>query len=300
MPTFNELIGEVKSKLIGYTLNQDRLTYVKDTGGITASSLTITAGSNDNFAKGIIEIDDELIWIDLYNRSTGVLNVIPGFGRGYNGTQPAPHAQNAQITLSPVFPRVIIKQAINDTIQAMGEKIYAVNSTTFTYNSAVTTYALPDDAETVLSVSWESVGPSKEWIPVRRWRQDRMASAAAFNSNITVSIYDPITPGRTVLVWYTTEPTTLTSNDQDYASVTGMPETSKDVVVLGACARLLSFIDAGRINFTSAEADMADAKIPYNGGTNVSRYVYALYQQRLNEEAARLQNLYPVKIHFNR
>jgi len=300
MATLNELIGEVKSKLTGYTLNQDRLTYVKDTGGITASGLTITAGSNDNFAKGIIEIDDELIWVDFYNRSTGVLNIIPGFGRGYNGTQPAPHAQNAQITLSPTFPRVTIKQAINDTIQAMGNNLYAANSTTFAFNPAVTTYALPDDAETILSVSWESVGPSKEWIPVKRWRQDRMASAAAFNSTVTVSIYDPVSPGRNVLVWYTTEPTTLSSNDQDYASITGLPETSKDVVVLGTCARLLSFIDAGRLNLTSAEADLSDAKIPYNGGTSVSRYVYALYQQRLNEEVARQQGIYPIRIHFNR
>jgi hypothetical protein len=298
MPTLNELVGEVKSKLIGYTLNQDRITYLSSS--ITASDTTLSVSTTDNFAKGIIEIDDELLWVELYNKSNATLTVAPGFGRGYNGTQAAPHSANAQVTLSPTFPRVIIKQAINDTILSAGEKIYAVKSTTFTYNSAVTTYALPDDAENILSVSWESVGPSKEWIPVKRWRPDRMANATAFNSNVTVSIYDPITSGRTVQVWYTAEPNTLSSNAQDYVAVTGLPLSTKDVIVLGAAARLLSFIDAGRMNFTSAEADMADSKIPSNGGTNISRYVYALYQQRLNEEAARLQAKYPVKIYYNR
>lgn len=300
MPTLNELIDEVKSKLIGYTMNQDKVTYVNNATGLTATSTTIEVGASNNFAKGIIEIDDELIWVDSYNKNAGTLTVVPNFGRGYLGTNAAPHSRYAQITLSPTFPRVNIKQAINDTILSAGERIYAVSSTTFAYNSAVTTYALPDDAENILSVSWESVGPSKEWLPVGRWRQDRMASATAFNSNITISIYDPITSGRTVLVWYTTEPNTLDANSEDFADVTGMPETAKDVIVLGACYRLLSFLDAGRINLTSAEADLNDSKIPSTAGGSVSRYVYALYQQRLNEEAARLQSKYPVKLHYNR
>jgi hypothetical protein len=300
MPTLNEMIDEVKSKLIGYTMNQDKVTYVDNAAGLTATSTSIEVGASNNFAKGIIEIDDELIWIDSYNKTTGTLTVVPGFGRGYLGTNPAPHAQYSQITLSPSFPRVNIKQAINDTINAVGDKLYAIESTTFSYNSAVTTYALPDDAHDVLSVTWESVGPSKEWIPVRRWRQDRMANAASFNSTQTVSIYDPITSGRTVLVWYTTPPNTLDNGSEDFVDVTGLPDTSKDVIILGACYRLLSFLDAGRINVTSAEADLNDSKIPSTAGGTVSRYVYALFQARLNEETSRLQINYPTRIHYSR
>lgn len=298
MPTLNELVGEVKSKLIGYTLNQDRLTYLN--GNITASATSLTVGTTDNFAKGIVEIDDELLWVDSYNKSTGMLNIAPGFGRGYSGTVPSPHSTNAQVTLSPTFPKVIIKQAINDTINSVFPKLWAVASTTFTYNTAVSTYALPDDAQDVLAVSWESIGPSKEWIPVKRWRVDPMANATAFNSNNSISIYDPITPGRTVQVWYTKEANTLSSNEQDFANVTGLPSSSKDVIVLGAVSRLLSFIDAGRINYTSAEADLSSTKLGGSTGTSVSRYIYALYQQRLNEESGRLQGKYPVKLHYGR
>jgi len=300
MPTLNEMIDEVKSKLIGYTMNQDKVTYVNNSSGITAVDTTIELGASNNFAKGIIEIDDELLWVESYNKTTGTLNIVPNFGRGYLGTNPAPHSRYSQITLSPTFPRVNIKQAINDTINAVGDKIYAIESTTFPYNAATTTYALPDDVHDVLSVTWESIGPSKEWIPVGRWRQDRMASAASFNSTQTISIYDLITSGRNVLVWYTTPPNTLDNGEEDFSDITGLSETSKDVIILGACYRLLSFLDAGRINVTSAEADLNDSKIPSSAGGTVSKYVYALFQSRLSEEVNRLQANYPTRIHYSR
>jgi hypothetical protein len=281
-------------------MNQDKVTYVNNSSGITAVDTTIELGASNNFAKGIIEIDDELLWVESYNKTTGTLNIVPNFGRGYLGTNPAPHSRYSQITLSPTFPRVNIKQAINDTINAVGDKIYAIESTTFPYNAATTTYALPDDVHDVLSVTWESIGPSKEWIPVGRWRQDRMASAASFNSTQTISIYDLITSGRNVLVWYTTPPNTLDNGEEDFSDITGLSETSKDVIILGACYRLLSFLDAGRINVTSAEADLNDSKIPSSAGGTVSKYVYALFQSRLSEEVSRLQANYPTRIHYSR
>ena len=69
MPTFDELVDEVKSNLIGYTLRQDRLTYVTNSGGINTTALAINVGSADNLAKGIIEIDDELIWVDSFDKT---------------------------------------------------------------------------------------------------------------------------------------------------------------------------------------------------------------------------------------
>jgi hypothetical protein len=63
MPTLSEMVDDVKSNLIGYTLRQDRITYVTNAGGLTTTSSAITVGSADNLAKGIIEIDDELIWV---------------------------------------------------------------------------------------------------------------------------------------------------------------------------------------------------------------------------------------------
>jgi hypothetical protein len=294
------MVDEIKSNLQGYTLRQDRISYVANTGGISTTDSSIAIGSASNLAKGIIEIDDELIWIDSFNKANSTLNVIPGFGRGYQGTSPAPHAQYAQVTLAPTFPRTAIKKAINDTINSLFPNLWAVTSTTFTYNASVTTYALPDDLESILYLSWQTTGSSQEWLPINRWRADGMANAATFNTTNTVSIYDSVQPGRTVQVWYTAVPDTLDNNSDDFADVTGLPQSCQDVITLGASYKLLSFLDPGRINLTSAEADSADSKIPSSAGVSSSRYIYALYQQRLNEEALKLKDRYPIRIHYLR
>ena len=300
MATFSQLINEVQTNLQGYTLRQDRITNLANSGGITATDLSIKIGSADNLAKGIIQIDDELIWINSFDRTTLTLNAIAGFGRGYMGTTPSPHAENARVILTPTFPVNMISQAINDSINSLYPKLFQVASTTFTFNAAQIAYPLPDDARDLLFISWQTPGPSKEWLPVNHWRIDRMANVAAFNTNKTVNIYEKIVPGRTVQVYYSTIPSNLTNASDDFAGVTGLPESSRDVVTLGAAYRLLSYIDTGRINLSSAEADLADTKLPSTAGASASKYVFALYQQRLQEEANKLQDRFPIRIHYTR
>lgn len=296
MPTLSDMIDEVRSSLAGYTLRQDRITYLDS--AITSTATAMTIGSSSNLAKGIIEIDDELIWIDNFDQGSSTLNAAPGFGRGYQNTNASPHSQYAQITLSPTFPRNIIKKAINDTINSFYPKLWATASTTFTFNASQVTYALPDDLESILYMSWQTTGSSQEWLPINRWRADQMANVATFNTQNTVNLYENIQPGRTVQVWYTTTPNTLDNGTDDYADVTGLPGSSAEVAILGASYKLLSYLDAGRINLSSAEADLNDTKIPSTAGVSASRYIFALYQQRLNEEALKLQDKYPIRIHY--
>ena len=298
MPTLSDMIDEVRSSLAGYTLRQDRITYLNN--AISSTDLAMTIGSSSNLAKGIIEIDSELIWIDNFSQASSTLNAAPGFGRGYQNTNASPHAQYAQITLSPTFPKVMIQKAINDVINSLYPKLWAVASTTFTFNASQTTYALPDDLESILYMSWQTTGSSLEWLPINRWRADPMANISSFNTTNTVNIYENIQPGRTVQVYYTTTPNTLDNPTDDYADVTGLPASSVEVVILGACYKLLSYVDAGRINLSSAEADLNDTKIPSTAGVASSRYIFALYQQRLNDEALKLQDKYPIRIHYTK
>jgi hypothetical protein len=300
MATFAQLVDEVRSNLSGYTLRQDRITNLTNPNGITATDLAITIGNSENLAKGVVEIDDELIWVNTFDKQNLTLNAIQGFGRGWGGTTPSPHALNSQVTLTPTFPRVNVKKALNDTINSLYPKLFAINSVTFSFNAAQVAYALPDDARDVLYVSWQTVGPSKEWLPVNRWRIDRMANVAAFNTTKTVNIYDKIQPGRTVQVYYSVIPNTLTNNNDNFAAVTGLPESSRDVVTLGAAYRLLSYLDTGRINLSSAEADINDSKLPSTAGASASKYVFALYQQRLGEESVKLQDRFPIRVHYTK
>jgi hypothetical protein len=297
MPTLSDMIDEIKVNLQGYTLRQDRITYLANAGGISTSAVSVTVGSSSNLAKGIIEIEDELLLVDTFDKTSNTLAIMPGFGRGYQHSTVATHAQYSPVIISPQFPRTSIKQAINDTIDSLYPKLWANATTTLTYNPAVTTYALPSGTEDITTLSWQSVGPSKEWIPINNWRLDPVANTSVFASGTTVSIHDRITPGRTIQVAYRKAPTVLSNSTDEFTTVTGLPASCRDVVTLGAAYKMLSYIDAGRVNLTSAEADAADTKTPSTAGTSVSKYIFALFQQRLNEESSKLSGQYPIRPH---
>jgi hypothetical protein len=295
--TYANLVDDVLLNLSGYTLRQDRTTHL--TGNITTSSTTLNLASVSNIGKGLIEIDDELIWIDSYDRISNTATV-PPYGRGYNGTVATSHSANTKVTVAPSFPKSVVKKTINDTIDAVFPKLFAVDTHTFTLQATKTTYQLPADAETVLYVSWSVVGPSNEWLPVKSWRHDPLANATSFTTRNSVSVYDRISPGRTVQVYYLKKPSTLSASSDVFETVTGLPSSCKDVIMYGSAYRLASFIDPGRLTYTSAEADNTDTKIQYGSGASTARFLLALFTQRLTEESEKLRDVYPSKIHYTR
>ena len=299
MATFGQMTDEVSRKLAGFTLRQDRQTHL--TAAVNATATSITVASATNISTGIIQIDNELIYVDSYDRNSGVLS-IPPYGRGYNGTSAATHQNGARVIVSPTFPSVDIKEAINDSIQAVFPDLYSTGTHTFSYSTAKSTYPLPDEVETVLGVSFQTTGPSKEWLPIRGWRVDPMANTTAFNSRNSISLYSGVEPGRTVQIFYTSAPTVMDSNDDDFEIVTGLPASCKDVIILGASARLASYVDPGRLTFGSAESDQQSqiAGRSYGAGTNTAKYLLALYDKRLAEESRKLTDRNPTRIHFTR
>jgi hypothetical protein len=303
--TLTDLINEVQINLAGYTYQQDRATHltsaITGTTSSSASPTILSLGSTENLGKGVVEIDEELLWIDSFDRVANTATVSP-YGRGYLGTTAATHTLDTKVTISPTFPRYVVKKAINDTINAAGSTIYAAKVTTFTFNAAQTTYDFDGlNIQNILTIMWQSVGPSLEWIPVRRWSWDSKADATAFGATSqTVTIGDYITPGRTVKVVYSTDPVPFTTNSQDFSTQTGLPESCKDVIVLGASYRLLTYLDPARAGQVSPQADETDSKRPYGASQTATKQLYALYTQRLNEETQRQQTLYPIRVHYSR
>jgi hypothetical protein len=305
--TLSDMINEVSMNLSGYTLTQDRSTYLRTavttTTSSSASPTTLSLGSTDNVGKGIVEIDEELLWIDNYDRVGNTATVAP-YGRGYLGTTAATHAADAKVTISPTFPRFSIKRAINDTIKSLSGMLFAADTTTITYSSAVSTYRLPATGNSlnirnILSVAYESIGPSKEWIPVRSWRPDLNANSTAFSSEQTISIYDTITSGRTIQIVYSKDPTPFTSNTEVFTTQTGLPDSCRDLVITGSIYRLLTNLDPARAAMVSPQADETDSKRPYGSSQSLTRQIYALYTQRLAEEIKSQQNRYPIRIHYS-
>lgn len=299
MATFSQMADEVSRKLAGFTLRQDRQTHLTSPVGVDDG--TVTVASAKNISTGLAQINDELIYIDSYDRNSGVLT-IPPYGRGYNGTIPSAHPAGSKVTISPTYPMVDIKQAINDTIDSVFPDLYTVGNYTFSYSPAKTTYALPDNVENVLAVSYESVGPSKEWVVIRNYRVDPMANTGAFNSRNSLSLYSPIPPGRTINVFYTAAPARMYSPTDNFEIVTGLPASCKDVIVLGATATLVSFVDPGRLTYGSAESDQQSqvAGRAYGAGTNAAKYLLALFDKRKQEESKKMNERNPIRVHYTR
>lgn len=305
MATLTDMMNEVRANLSGYTFQQDRSTYLRSavttTTSSSASPLILSLGSTESIGKGIVEIGEELLWVDSFDRLANTATVAP-YGRGYLGTTAATHAVDSQVVIAPTFPKHVVKKAINDTIRSLGANIFAVKTTTFTFSAARTTYAFNDlNIKNILTVSWQSIGPSREWVPIRRWDFDSTADATEFGANAqTITLGDFPIPGRTVRVVYATDPAVFTSNSEDYATQTGLPESTRDVVILGAAYRLLSFLDPARAAQTTAQADEVDAKRPYGSSQSATKQLFALYSQRLSEEAKAQQQNYPPRVHFSR
>lgn len=303
--TLEDMIDEVQINLAGYTYQQDRATHltaaVTTTTSSSVSPTILQLGSTENIGKGVVQIDEELMWLDSFDRVANTATVSP-YGRGYLGTTATTHAVDAKVTISPTFPRYVIKKAINDAIRASSASIFAVKTTTFTFEAPVTTYAFNDlDIINILSMNWQTVGPSKEWVPVRHWTWDSAANAAAFGVGAqSVTIGDYITPGRTVKVVYSTNPVPFTSNSQDFSTQTGLADSCKDLIILGASYRLLTYLDPARAGQVSPQADETDSKRPYGASQTATKQLYALYTQRLNEETSRQQKQYPIRVHYSR
>lgn len=303
----NELTDEVLINLAGYTIQQDKATHL--TSPITTTTSTIAAptifsvADAQRLGSGIVEIDDELLWVDSVDRISNTGTVSP-YGRGFMGSTADTHAAGSKVTISPTFPKHVVKRAIQDTIRAMGSSIFAVKQTSFTFSSsAINTYELDNkNIQNILTMHWQDIGSSREWIRIKRWDLDSFPDTATWGEGAqTVTIGDRIVSGRKVKIVYTTVPSTLsTTSTSSFTTQTGLPESCRDIVILGASYRLIAYLDPARTGAQSPQADETDNKRTFGSATNAYRQLFALYTQRLSEETMSQQQQYPPRVHFSR
>ena len=294
MSTFADVIDETTLALTGYTNRQDQATFL--TSALTSTALTFTVQDGTVLTRGIVEIDEELIWVDSFDRTTNIAT-IPAYGRGFRNTDPAPHTVGTRVTIAPSFPRSVVRKNVNLAIDGVYPDLFGTYYSTFNFQAAVTTYQLPQEAIDILGASWQTIGPSKEWLPIRHLRMDKMANPITWNSGKTVSIREGIIPGRAVMITYTKKPSNL-QFDTDEFTQTGLPESAREVIVLGAAYRTAAYLDLGRVPAATAEADAQQGNDPVGSAANISRYMYQLYQQRLQVEVRRLQEQYPPRTRY--
>jgi hypothetical protein len=287
--TFANLQDEVLRYLYGYGLSQPRATRL--TAGVSNSVTAFSVSSAADLEQGVAEVDSELVFIESVDRGSNIATVI----RGYLGTTAATHAANAVLTMAPTWPRSSVGRAINDVILSLYPTLFGVAQTQFTFTPSVTTYALPADAERVLKVTADLNGPSLEQQMVRRFDFNSVAPTDDWPNTNTITLMESVSPGRTVTVTYQKALTELV-NDSDAITVSGLRETAKLAVIYGACAQLLSFMDASRLPVDSAQADEYDTKNQIGMATRIAGQMRAYQALEVEAERQRLRAATPVAI----
>lgn len=300
MATFEDIIQEVLMNLEGFNGDQDIYGTLNAGISSTASSFKVDGAvfaDGSGFSTGLLEVGDELIYAQSLDRTTGVFT---GCMRGWRGTTAAAWPANTLVRNNPRFPRLAVKRAINDTIRALTPRVPAIKTYEFTYKGAQVRYDLPEDVRNVIQVSWFVPGASKTWETSKRWNFDLTGGSSSATGR-ALDVWDAL-PGRKVQVVYQAEPLPL-SSPSDNITASGLMDWVRDLVVMGACYRLAATIDAGRTQATTAEQGLINAKGYYgsaslSAGQSLSKYFYTLYQQRLAEAEARIQDMYPVARHY--
>lgn len=297
MPTFANLVDRVRQEVEGFSQNQQQWTALA--ANITNSQTSFTVTDVTQVSRGQIEVGgSELMIVANINQSTSTVNLQP-FGRGVQSSPASAWPSGTKVENNPLWPSVRIKEAINDAIRSVYPQLWSVGTTSFPKISVVYEYSLPADAEEIISVQNQLIGPSHVWPFCRNWRFVGQASPTDFASGKSLYIADDVVPGRQVFVTYQKEPSELVNDADDFAATTGLPNTAQDVIFYGACMKLIPQLEATRLAISSVEASERAQYVQPGSAGRVSGYYGQLYAQRLEQEAAKLRDRYQRPSHYD-
>jgi len=292
--TFADVLEEVLSNLQGYTAASDQVTSV--TADISLTDTTITVDDATTLGRGIIEVGQELMWVQTKSDTGNTATLLPK-GRGWKGTIVTTHAAGDTVVVSPSVPRSAVAREVNNHIRALFPDVYAVATTEFVYGSVIQTgWAVPAEAVAILDVRWKNY--LNNWQRVKGWEAENSTNLTDFPTGRCVRLWG-IPVGRTVQVVYAITPVPLVA-ETDLFSTTGLTESAKDLVVLGTMARVIPNLDVSRLQVQYASAEEMGSPRPHGGAITVAKFFEQKYQLRLRQERAALNIKFPCRIHWTR
>ena len=297
MATLNELVEQTIAEIGSYVRNQESVTTALNS--VAAGDVNITVDDATSLSKGIVEIDDELIYVKKSIAASGIIQALGTtanpVGRGWRGSTATSHVSGSVVRNNPLFPRTQVRRALLETIKGMNFPVIA--NETFTFDGSTYAYVMPDALIDMTGVSWELPDASGTWGIIKRWRLDTNYLDGATTGQAIILNEAP-EPGRDVRVQYTKYPTTIANTDQ--LTVSGLPSSCEDLVRLGAMYRLLSTVDAGKVTATSVSADALDQPVSAGASTSAAKYIFQLYTVRLAEEVSKQQANFLNTIQYSR
>lgn len=286
MSSAGSLVSEVIAELHGWGVTNDRITALSQSMSPTDTTFTVNAsyGPANGVSPGVVEIGSELIYVASVDPNSNACTVAPG-GRGYLGTTAASHNPNDLVITGPQFPRYYVLRKINETIGGLFPDLFAVKTWTGVVTFPNNTYTLNPVPTAVLDAQWQD--PIGRWIKAKSYQVDPFDGTFRLGAAMV---------GRPLRVVYAAEPSTLASEADDFATVTGLPDSTADLVMLGTVAKFVVGQDLARAQIDTVEQSDRARLVPPGTAENAAKWFTANFQQRLDNEAASLRKRYKPRV----
>jgi len=286
----SRLTDEVVSALHGYVRDQEMVTTL--TTVMDTDDLAGTVSEANQISRGLIEIDDELMYVNAIDAGAGTFS-IPAWGRAQQGSTAASHTIWSKVTMSPLYLSRKVQDEIWSTLREMFPRVYGVGTALFDVDVVRTNYSLPSDVWQVFTVDWHLPGPSFMWTPLKRWRVNHTATTQE------LEMMGMRWPGSDrVRVTYSKVPPTSYSTDD--LTTYGYTQDVHDIIVLGATAKMLAKTEPSRLQVESVEAHGRSEVVQAGTIVQTAQRLYAMFDRRVEQEAFRLQQRFTLQPHKNR
>lgn len=290
MTTVSQLIDQCSQMLHSYTGTVEATTFL--TGSLDSTAVVASVAHPQRLRQGIIEVDDELMWVS--DQGPDSVTLFPT-GRGVMGSVAAAHAINARVTNDPLIPRVRIFEELKATIRQLND-LYQVKTTEVTSSPVQTTYSVPADIDRILKVQYEVIGPSKEWLSINGYHLDPNADTVTGKALV---IHQCIQSGRRIQITYAKALPVPAATTDDLEAI-GLAAELHDVLRYGACWRTIQMMAPARMNLRSIEAQTDAQGVTPDSITNVAKQFFQMFALRRDEERKRLLDKYPMRKHYVR
>lgn len=257
----------------------------------TATSISFQYDLGGMRPGGVIQINSELMYV--WEISAGSKSVT--VERGWNGTVAASHAAGSVATVDPKFPRAQILEAINaelDDLASPVHGLFQVKSVELNYNGVWSMISLPtlDKVIDLVSVSLRYL--ATDYPKIRRCRLIRDLPADDFSSGFGLRFDEQVRSGRMIVV-YKAPFENVTNETQNIQTITGLPTSCEDILIMGAQIRLVNPREVKR-NFTESQGDTRRAEeVPTGSVSNSINNIIRMRKERITAEAAKLARQYP-------
>ena len=292
MTTFGQITDEILAHLYSFGSSRDKVTSLSL--GLNATDTAFTVADGKQLDRGYVEIDSELMQVNAIDSSTGIVSLFP-FGRGARATTPANHLAGVMVTSNPRFPRFRVQTEINEVVDALYPDLFDVTlNTTQVVSPVQVTYQLPADFKSMVSVQYQTTGPSQMWAPVTRYAYDLNADTTSFPTGRSVDIYQAMQPGRKIKFRYRRAMAQFVNETDTFATVF-MAEAWRDIIRMMVVARLLMSLEPARLELDTLEsaARSGQGGVQPTAASSVGKQLLQLAAMRVAAERRQLLEQFP-------